>query len=80
MIINVLRVKRFRCIEDEPLPCNNLTALVGANGAGKSSFLRALEVFYSPTPRIDAEDFYAGQTSSEVVVSVTFQDLSPRKQ
>jgi len=76
MIIKALRVKRFRCLEDEPLPCDKLTALVGANGAGKSSFLRALDLFYSATPRIDMEDFYAGEITSEIVVSVTFTELS----
>ena len=76
MIIKAVRVKRFRCLEDEPLECDKLTALVGANGAGKSSFLRALDLFYTLTPRIDSEDFYAGETNAEVVVSVTFKDLS----
>jgi hypothetical protein len=38
--------------------------------------MRALALFYSSTPKIDTEDFYAGETSSDVVVSVTFQDLS----
>src|ERR1035437_8552939 len=76
MIIKTLRVKRFRCLEDESLPCDKLTALVGANGSGKSSFMRALDLFYSSTPKIDTEDFYGGETSSEVMVSVTFQDLS----
>jgi energy-coupling factor transporter ATP-binding protein EcfA2 len=76
MTIKTFRVKGFRCLEDESLPCDQLTALVGANGSGKSSFMRALDLFYSPTPKIDTEDFYAGETSSGVVVSVTFQDLS----
>jgi hypothetical protein len=76
MIIKTVRVKRFRCLENEPLACDRLTALVGANGAGKSSFLRALDLFYSLTPRIDTEDFYAGETDAEVVVSITFKNLS----
>src|SRR6266567_3252424 len=76
MVTKALRVKRFRCLEDESLPCDRLTALVGANGAGKSSFLRALDLFYSSTPRIGTEDFYAGDTSPEVVVSLTFHNLS----
>jgi predicted ATP-dependent endonuclease of OLD family len=46
MIIKSLRVKRFRCLDDEPLPSDKSTALVGANGAGKSSFLRALVLCY----------------------------------
>ena len=76
MTIKTVRVKGFRCLEDETLKCDKLTALVGANGAGKSSFLRALDLFYNLTSKIDSEDFYAGDTDAEVVVSVTFQDLS----
>jgi hypothetical protein len=76
MIIKTLRVRRFRCLEDESLRCDRLTALVGANGAGKSSFLQGLDLYYSPTPRIEIEDFYAGETNAEVAISVSFKDLS----
>jgi putative ATP-dependent endonuclease of the OLD family len=76
MIIKALRVKRFRCLEDELLPCDKLTALVGANGAGKSSFLRAIDLFYAPAPRIGAEDFYAEDPNAEIVISITFTELS----
>jgi hypothetical protein len=76
LIIKGIRVKRYRCIENEPLLCDRLTALVGANGAGKSSFLRALDLFYNPTPRIDGGDFFGGETTSEVLCSITFKDLS----
>ena len=76
MIIESVRVKGFRSILDETLHCDNLTALVGANGTGKSSLLKAIDLFYNPSPRIDIEDFYNGDTSSEVVVSITFTGLS----
>ena len=76
MIIESVHVKNYRSILDETLYCENLTALVGVNGAGKSSFLQALDLFYSPSPKIDSEDFYNGDTISEVVVAITFKDLS----
>ncbi len=44
MIIESMCVKNFRSILDETLNFEQLTALVGANGSGKSSFLRALEL------------------------------------
>lgn len=47
MIIKSVQVKNFRSIKDEILQCDKLTALVGANGSGKPSFLRAIELFYS---------------------------------
>jgi len=42
---------------------------------GKSTFLRALELFYNPTPRITADDFYGGDITNELVVRITYRDL-----
>ena len=77
MIIESIHLKNFRSILDETLNCENLTALVGVNGSGKSSFLRGLELFYEPTPKIDPDDFYNQDITVEIVISVTFKDLSP---
>ena len=57
MIIESVRIKNFRSIEDETLSCDRLAALVGANGSGKSSFLRGLELFYAAAPKIGIDDF-----------------------
>lgn len=59
MRISSIRVRNYRCIEDEKLDCDALTVLVGRNGAGKSSFLRALELFYSPAAKYTQDDFYS---------------------
>jgi len=75
MIVKVLHVKNFRSILDERIDCENLTVLVGRNGTGKSSLLRALEIFYDPKAAVTAEDFYAGDTSKEIEIAVTFTDL-----
>jgi len=76
MIINAIRVKNFRCICDEILPCEQLTALIGPNGSGKSSFLRALDMFYTPNARVTEDDFYDRQSSQDILVTVTFTDLT----
>lgn len=80
MIIESVHVKHFRSILDENLECEQLTALVGANGSGKSSFLRALELFYSQSPKVDKDDYYNQDTSKEIVVSITFKDLNEEKE
>lgn len=77
MIIKHVYVKNFRSILDESLPCDCLTALVGRNGAGKSSFLRALEMFYEPSAKVTAEDFYAEDTSQDIEIAVTFSGSLP---
>lgn len=75
MIISLIRVQNFRCIRDETLPCEQLTALVGSNGAGKSSFLRALEMFYTPSARYSEDDFYDKNTSQDIIITITFTNL-----
>lgn len=75
MIVKTLHVKNFRSILAEWIDCDNLTVLVGRNGTGKSSFLRAMEMFYDPKATVTAEDFYAEDTAKEIEIAVTFTDL-----
>lgn len=76
MIIESINVRNFRSILDETLYCEQLTALVGANGTGKSSFLKAIDLFYNSSPKIDPEDYYDRDTSREITVAITFKNLS----
>jgi putative ATP-dependent endonuclease of OLD family len=76
MIVKTVRVHNFRSILDEKIDCDNLTVLVGRNGTGKSSFLRAMEMFYDSSATVSMEDFYAEDTSKEIEIAVTFTDLS----
>ena len=78
MIVQSIRITNFRCILDATLNCESLTAMVGANGAGKSSFLRALELFYATSPRFTQEDFYNGDAEKDIEISLTFKDLEPK--
>ena len=75
MIIRQVRVKHFRSLKDASLNCDRLTALVGRNGAGKSSFLRALEMFYDPAAKATDEDHYAGDTSQDIEIAITYGNL-----
>lgn len=79
MIIRTVRVRNFRCIKDETLHCERLTILVGANGSGKSTFLKALDLFYTPSAKYSEEDFYNRDTSEPIVITVTFTDLTEQE-
>ncbi len=76
MIVKSLKIQNFRCICDETLPCEQLTVLVGRNGSGKSAFLHALNAFYNANSRYTEEDFYARDTSQDIIITVTFNDLT----
>lgn len=76
MILEKINVKNFRCIKDETLSCSNLTALVGPNGVGKSTFLRAIELFFKDNISLNKGDFYNCNTEEEIIVSATFANLS----
>ncbi len=76
MLIESIHIRNFRSILNETLYCESLTALVGANGSGKSAFLRGLDLFYHPAPKVDPDDFYGRDTIAEIVVAVTFKNLS----
>jgi putative ATP-dependent endonuclease of OLD family len=76
VIIKSVYVENFRCIRSEILACERLTVLVGANGAGKSSFLRALDLFYTANAKYTEQDFYGGNTEQPIIIRVTFTSLT----
>jgi putative ATP-dependent endonuclease of OLD family len=46
MRIDCLHVSNYRAIGDAELNLEPTTAIVGTNNAGKSTFLKALELFF----------------------------------
>jgi putative ATP-dependent endonuclease of OLD family len=60
MRISKVRVQGYRCIEDASIDFDDLTALIGAGGVGKSAFLRAIEWFFDDTT-LDEEDLHLPQ-------------------
>ena len=74
MRIKSIRVENFRSVRSATLELDDLTALVGANGAGKSTFLRALLVFQG-RQEPDEEDFYNRDTAKSIEIAVTFTGL-----
>jgi AAA15 family ATPase/GTPase len=45
--IKKIIIKNFRSIENMSVDCSNITTFVGANDAGKSNVLRALNLFFN---------------------------------
>lgn len=73
MRIDSVHIKNFRAFKDEIISFDNYTCLIGANGAGKSTVLCALNVFFRETENsstnlitLEKEDFHAGNTSDPI--------------
>lgn len=87
MRIKSLALRNFRSFKDGTVILGGYTSLVGANGAGKSSVLCALNVFFRETEgsttnlhELDIEDFHARDVSEPVEIIVIFDQLSPAAQ
>ena len=76
MRLKRLAVKNFRCIADAAIDINAVTALVGRNGAGKSTFLQALRVFYeNDAASLSEDDFYGKDHTSPIEIELTWANL-----
>lgn len=76
MIIKAVRIQNLCSIRDETVALDELTALVGPNGSGKSALLRALGLFFSTNPRVAPDDFYDGDATANIEVTITFAGLT----
>ena len=87
MTLKSLRIENFRSFLDETIQFDDYTCLVGANGAGKSTVLAALNVFFvnHEAPHLNPlalqrDDFHLRDTSLPVRLTLTFEDLSESAQ
>ena len=70
------RIKNFRSLRDIEVSFGSHTALIGGNGAGKSSILKAIEKFYSTSKSCDADDFFGRDQEQPIEIELTFHQLS----
>ena len=75
IIIEVVEIKNFRSIREARLDCDDLTAIVGRYGAGKSSFLYAIDTFYDIAAPITEEDFFDRDMGASIEIRVTYGNL-----
>jgi putative ATP-dependent endonuclease of OLD family len=77
-----LRLQNFRCFLDRTISFDDYTCLVGPGGAGKSTILTALRIFFrdttdSPTDLLNLHeaDFHKNNVGNDIVITVTFSEL-----
>jgi energy-coupling factor transporter ATP-binding protein EcfA2 len=85
MKIKSIRIENFRSFVDQEIPLNQYSCFVGANGAGKSTVLCALNVFFkeqdlsaTDTQKLCDEDFFEGKTEKPIRITLTFDDLNDK--
>lgn len=80
MKLTRLHIKNFRSCRDVSLEIGNMHALVGANNAGKSSVLRALDFLFNPSAKtLNEESFWNKDTGLEIRVEAIFSELTNKE-
>lgn len=78
MKIKSVHIKNFRSIKNVKINFENYTTLIGANGAGKSNILRALNLFFneiSPAS-LTIADWHNEKDKNPIEISITFSELT----
>jgi hypothetical protein len=75
MIIQRIETVNFRSLKQVDIQCDNLLAILGRNGAGKSTILYALDAFYNVSAQFNEYDYFDKDTSKEITIRVTYGDL-----
>jgi len=87
MRIKSIHIRNLRSFVDQKVELNRYNRLVGANGAGKSTVLCALNIFFRETHNVatdlttlQAEDFHGRNVGDPIEITVEFVDLSAEAQ
>lgn len=75
MIIKKLEIHNFRSLKSVEINCEELIAILGRNGTGKSSILYALNKFYDVNAQFLEYDYYNCNQDLEIIIRVTFGNL-----
>ena len=74
--IEKVHIRNLRAAKDLEVTLDDTTALVGANGSGKSTILLALRVFFGETA-VSAGDYHNENTGDDIVITAAFGRLGP---
>lgn len=72
-------IRHFRSLKDISVSLGAHTSLIGGDGAGKSSILKAIDRFYSTSKSLDADDYFGRDTTTPVEIELTFDNLNAQE-
>jgi predicted ATP-dependent endonuclease of OLD family len=79
MKIKTVRINNFRTLKNVTIPFDSVTTLIGPNGTGKSTVLRALDWFFNGKPgSLTEKDCSFGAAEEYIEVQVTFAGLTEK--
>jgi len=77
MKLKWVHIENYRSCRDLRIDLGSMQALVGANNAGKSSIIRALDFLFNPsTTKVDKETFWNGDIGLEIKIEAFFDELT----
>ena len=78
MKIQSVVIKNFRSLKNVSIIFDSVTTLIGPNGTGKSTVLRALDWFFNGTKvnELTEKDCFSGLQNEDIEVRVTFSGLT----
>lgn len=75
MKISHVEIANFRALETVAVPLNQFSVLLGENDVGKTSFLYAIDKFFSGGKLKDTTDWFKENTSKDIRIVLTFQEV-----
>lgn len=77
MKLRWVHIKNYRSCKNVRINVDSMQALVGANNAGKSSIIRALDFLFNPsTTKVDEETFWNCDSEQQIWIEAFFNELS----
>ena len=76
MLLKRVSIKNFRSIRDATVDVGSQMAIVGGNGTGKSSVLRAIDRFFGVSTTVELDDFFGRQPNEPIEIALTFTDFN----
>jgi len=70
-----VRIENFRALQIVEIPLNKFSILIGENDVGKTSFLYALDTFFSNKKISEKENYFKNDISKPVVITLSFDNL-----